>query len=558
MIIESARPDLGNIARSTRERTRMVPWFFLISVAALLRVTLALHPGLWGDEIFSLAVATGHSLEHPADQANPALGDYVEPRDPQPASTFRLYMQHEEPPAGPRRVIRAVLLSDTSPPLYYLVLNVWSRVAGTSDAALRLFSTLWAMACLPLLWRIGSNLGNTRTAWAGCLLFALSPRALYYSTEGRMYSLVWFLALSLVSSTLMLGRRGPRSQWLILWILSAAAGLLTHYFFAFVLAACIAWLFLHPVKVSRLYVTGLVVTAALIVLPWYLRIPDSISRWRVTQYWLEHPLTWDRLIINPLRMAGSYLSVSGIWGQSTISDILAAGVYALYFLLVLRQGIGGLFTERQRLIWLWIIGAIVGPMVFDLIRGTSASSVARYALPGLPAAILLVASAVSNLSRTTYIAFLVLVSLIWFPGVRKIFAESSRHGDSFPQAGRQLDMWAKPQDLIIAHTIPAGVLGLSRYMETDTPIVSWVVQLKQRKVPDDMERLSSSYNRVALVKIHDLGESSPAEAWLRQNETLQHRETLEESESEILYFVKEPLPGMGSHQTVESDLKRDH
>src|SRR5215470_7892696 len=112
---------------------KTAPWFFVISVAALLRIGLALHPGLWSDEIFSLAMATGHSLEHPAEEANQALGDYVEPLDPQPPSTFRRYMQHEESPAGPRRVMRAVLLSDTSPPLYYLILNLWSRVAGTSD-----------------------------------------------------------------------------------------------------------------------------------------------------------------------------------------------------------------------------------------------------------------------------------------------------------------------------------------------------------------------------------------------------------------------------------------
>jgi hypothetical protein len=537
MIIGWPSHDLGD---SIDRRMKMAPWFFVISVAGLLRIGLALHPGLWSDEIFSLAMATGHSLEHPADEANQALGDYVEPLDPQPPSTFRRYMQHEESPAGPRRVMRAVLLSDTSPPLYYLILNLWSRVAGTGDAGLRLFSTVWAMACFPLLWLIGFNLGNTRTAWAGCLLFAFSPLALYYSTEGRMYSLVWFLALFLVLSTLMLRRDGPRSPWLILWILSAAAGLLTHYFFAFVLAACMFWLFLYPGKVSRRRLAALVVTAELIVLPWYVHIPESISRWRVTQYWLHHPLTWDRLIINPLKMGGSYLSVSGIWGTSNRFDILAAAVYVLFFVLVLQRGIGRLFAERQRLIWLWVVAAIAGPAVFDLMGGTNASSIMRYALPGLPAAILLVAVAVSNLSPTTYTAFLVLVALIWFPAVHKIFAEPSRYWEPFPDVGVQLDSWAKPHDLIIAHTIPSGVLGLSRYIKTDTPIASWVVQLKQRKVPDDIQRISSSYNRVALVKIHDLNEPSPAEAWLLQNESLQNRETLNQSRSEILYFLKEP------------------
>jgi uncharacterized membrane protein len=160
----------------------------LFSAAVLLRIALALHPGLWADEIFSLAMATGHSLEHPAIEANPALGDYIEPPRAQPPSAFHRYMQHENPPAGMRRVIRAVLLSDTNPPLYYVLLNVWARAAGTGDAALRLFSSLWALACFPLLWLLGREVGERETAWTACVLFAFSPPALYYSAEGRMYS----------------------------------------------------------------------------------------------------------------------------------------------------------------------------------------------------------------------------------------------------------------------------------------------------------------------------------------------------------------------------------
>ena len=88
-------------SNSTIESRRMnvAPWVLLVLVAALLRIVLALHPGLWSDEIFSLAMATGHSLEHPANEANPALGDYVESRDPKPPSTFRRYAEHDASPA---------------------------------------------------------------------------------------------------------------------------------------------------------------------------------------------------------------------------------------------------------------------------------------------------------------------------------------------------------------------------------------------------------------------------------------------------------------------------
>jgi hypothetical protein len=54
-------------------------FLLLATVATGLRIALAFHPALWVDEIFSLAMATGHSLEHSAQEANPELGDYVEP-----------------------------------------------------------------------------------------------------------------------------------------------------------------------------------------------------------------------------------------------------------------------------------------------------------------------------------------------------------------------------------------------------------------------------------------------------------------------------------------------
>ena len=51
---------------------------------------------MWADEIFSLAMATGHSLEHPAVEANPALGDFMEPGPAQSPITFQNYIYARE------------------------------------------------------------------------------------------------------------------------------------------------------------------------------------------------------------------------------------------------------------------------------------------------------------------------------------------------------------------------------------------------------------------------------------------------------------------------------
>jgi 4-amino-4-deoxy-L-arabinose transferase-like glycosyltransferase len=349
-----------------------------------------------------------------------------------------------------------------------------------------------------------------------------------------MYSLLWFLTVSLAWSTLALGRRGPRSYVLVVWVLSAAAGLLTHYFFAFVLSACLVWLVLHATKLSRLHIAGLMVVTALLVLPWYLQLPSNMGHWRVTKGWTNFPLTLEEKIINPVQLAWSYLSPAGVWGGSRRANILAAGVFALLIVLSLRQGVR-FFTERPRLLWLIASAAVFGPYVLDLLHNSNISSVKRYALPGLPAAIMLVSLGLSKLSRRAYIASLILIPLIWLPAVGKVFNGASIYKDPFRQVDEDL-AWVKPQDLIIVHSIPSGVLGVARYMETDTPIASWVVQLKLRRVPDDIQMFSSSYHRLALVKVHDLGYPSPAEVWLLRHKTLQHRDEFPESKAAVLYF----------------------
>src|SRR5690242_21783273 len=100
--------------------------FALFAVVALGQIALARRQSLWADEIFSLAIATGHSLEHRAAEARPELGDFVEPTTAVPPQEFRRYLKHDSPPALPIRVLRAVFLSDTSPPLYYLLLYGWT------------------------------------------------------------------------------------------------------------------------------------------------------------------------------------------------------------------------------------------------------------------------------------------------------------------------------------------------------------------------------------------------------------------------------------------------
>lgn len=79
------------------------------AMALLVRAPLLDRQPLWADEVFSLAIATGHSFEHPAHEAQLELGDYVEPAGVVPAAHFQRYPTHTEPPASPSRAALACL-----------------------------------------------------------------------------------------------------------------------------------------------------------------------------------------------------------------------------------------------------------------------------------------------------------------------------------------------------------------------------------------------------------------------------------------------------------------
>ncbi|MBA3318017.1 MAG: glycosyltransferase family 39 protein [Gemmatimonadales bacterium] len=499
-------------------RRQILSIVLLFGVAALLRITLASRHGLWADEFFSLAMATGHSLEHPAAEAVPVLGDFVESPEAVSATTWGRYLEHEHPPGPAARVVRAVLLSDTSPPLYYLLLYGWTRAFGTTDLALRLFSVMWALAAFPLLYLVGRRLGGRRVAVAACLLFTLAPASLYYSVEGRMYSLLWFLVLATAWLSLRLHDRGVRPMALPLWTLTGAAGLLTHYFFAFVWAACLMWLWLYPGRFPRRWLLAAAVGTGLLVLPWYLQVPASLGRWRITGSWLDGPLSLGQALTAPFTLAWRLLSGRGPWGGDLWVERIGVGLFLVLILVVATRAPRSVLSRGRRLVWFWLLFACAGPLTFDLLRGTHTSLVPRYALTGLPAAMLLAGMAMNRLGPALNATFLALVVLSWLPGIRVVWLNGTRSWDVYRQVAVRVAEWAGPSDLVVVHSIPSGVVGIARYLTPQTQVAAWIEQLGGRRVPEDIVRLLHGRGRVALVVIHS-GAPAPEEGWLENHAT---------------------------------------
>lgn len=138
----------------------------------------------------------------------------------------------------PVRQLLAFVRGDVHPPLYFLLLHGWTRLAGDSPAALRGFSLLASVAAgLAFAGLVLRVFGRRPAAVLAAWLFWLSPVLFYYSVEVRMYALAtlwWVLALAALDR--LLWTAPPSRRALLGFVLAAAAAFYTHYAALFALA----------------------------------------------------------------------------------------------------------------------------------------------------------------------------------------------------------------------------------------------------------------------------------------------------------------------------------
>jgi hypothetical protein len=131
--------------------------------------------------------------------------------------------------------IPGALRQDGSPPLYYLLLGVWTRWFGDGEARTHALSLGFALLTIPSGFALARALFNERAAWFTAVLAALIPFLSYYGQETRMYALAALLSLLLAGTYGLVFIQGRR-RWLPGFVLSGAALIYTHNWGMFMLA----------------------------------------------------------------------------------------------------------------------------------------------------------------------------------------------------------------------------------------------------------------------------------------------------------------------------------
>jgi hypothetical protein len=259
----------------------------------------------------------------------------------------------------------------------------------------------------------------------------------------------------------------------------------------------------------------------------------------VTAGWLDGDLPWPGALWRPVERAIELLagrSYLGGWPQAQL--VVEATALILVVVLMARGRLRWLFEGDRLLLWTCVAASCTGPLVFDVLMGTTTTAEQRYVLPALPTLILLLGASLSRIPKRLHASLLALIALVWLPGLldSAFPGDNPRPWQPYPDIARQLESRLDPDDIVFISSTPSGIIGITRYLDARVPAVSWVQQLGNRQ-PEDAARLTAGRRRVALVEATHLGRGSSARGWLETHGRQVMQDTFPSSSSRILYFV---------------------
>jgi uncharacterized membrane protein len=222
--------------------------------------------------------------------------------------------------------IGEALRHDGHPPLYYWLLHGWMELFGDGDVAVRALSGILSAATLPLAWLAGRRIaGRSGACWA-ITVVALSPYAVRYATEARMYSLVMFLVAAgyLLLRSVLDGGRGWR---LPLLALGTGALLWSHYWSVYLLAVTGALVLLRwwrdaPTRRASGSAALALVVGALLFVPWLPSFLDQAAHTGTP--WATPSRPAQILDVTLSDLGGGNFAEAGVYGAALVVLLVLA------------------------------------------------------------------------------------------------------------------------------------------------------------------------------------------------------------------------------------------
>ncbi len=445
-------------------------WVILLAailvVAAGVRLYGLTNNSLWGDELWTVSVSVGRSINGglPTDALI----------EPPVARVTRL--------EGATPIWR--LWSDsqwdiiTQPPLYFILLRGWREVFGESDAAMRMLSVAFSLVAILLLFDVGRLLGGRAAGLWAAAIMALAVPQVGYAQEVRNYTIQLVFALAAAGVLLRIERDGTTWQRLTGLTLCALALVLSHYFALGAVLALGAYAMLRLGGPARWRVLASLLTAAILFTALWGRVMwRQRAKFGVGSHensWLHDPEPgrWLRAIGDALAVPAKLLAPVGEHAPS----------FAILGAFLLMAGIL-LFRQRPeiQLPLAWICGTIGLILLMDTSRSSLHLLFGRYTLIAGPGVYLLLALLVDHRVYRHILPAAGLAFCMWgLPSVYANTHESWRSGnDSWRAPAAWVTQRASPEDLLFfsceggsSFDAHIGLLGFSHYAgDLPNPVV---------------------------------------------------------------------------------------
>jgi 4-amino-4-deoxy-L-arabinose transferase-like glycosyltransferase len=135
---------------------------------------------------------------------------------------------------SPGVMVRAIMAEDNHPPLHYLAMRYWVKIAGQSEFALRLPSAVIGTLSIFAMYALAAAAFGSGPGLAGAFILALSRYHIALSQEARGYSLMVLLCI-LSYYFFFLVQKKPDKKNISLYIVTSVLLFYTHYYGAFVI-----------------------------------------------------------------------------------------------------------------------------------------------------------------------------------------------------------------------------------------------------------------------------------------------------------------------------------
>ncbi len=419
-----------------------------------------------------------------------------------------------------------IVARDIHVPLYFVILRFWEFIFGVHVLSLRSFSLVFLLLSLPALYLLAREVFSREKAAFVVLLAGISPFLHWFGTEARMYSMLLLFTI-LSQYTFMKLWKGDRSvaeappsrvDW-IAYTVIACLGMLTHYFFAFVLLVQALFYFLHRDRFQKNAFRNLSVAAGLVLAE--------------LAIWFAYRFQTGTSDSNPLLTPPSSVDLFNIFSHLVIglqSNPVNTFFVSLWPLLILAGFT--LMTRRTHIsaeTAYFLMGLFVPIVAAFVISATLRPLfLSRYLIICFPSLLVLIIHFLSLYKkRTTYVMVSCLAAVLLYGLMAEAFSLENPANENFRDAAAYVSVHANHDDVFVV-TAPfvrypvefyyTGVPRLTSFPEWNRYNPEYITSdYSQEELAQKVETWKSRYSYLYVLMAYDQGYEEDMRIYLDSN-----------------------------------------